>query len=235
MPVANAYLAVDPVHLLQVVLALVCGAVLGVERETRNHPAGVRTIMLITVGACVCMIVGRFIAADMAWPEEHTRIDPGRMPSYVIAGIGFLGAGPILAWRGRVHGLTTAAAIWVAAAIGLLIGIDRFALAVSITLMVTAVLHAMAPLSRWVNRSGTWYRMPLRCDGDEIDAQVLLSVLRQHAVEVDEIVRDDSHLELQVRFRSNKREDALLFRELRDLPGVGIRRPVALSGARRPR
>jgi len=128
--------------------AILCGLLLGIERERKDKPAGIRTIMLITVGATIYMLVSELIPTITEGPESITRTDPARVAAQVVTGIGFLGAGTIIQARGSVHGLTTAAVIWVAAAIGLLIGIGFPLLGIGLTLVVLTALVALEPLTR---------------------------------------------------------------------------------------
>jgi len=202
--------------------AMACGALLGIEREIRQQPAGVRTIMLITVGSAIFMLAGRIIAERMVWPESVTRIDPGRLASYVIAGIGFLGAGPILARGSYVHGLTTAASIWVAAGIGIVIGLEEYRLGWLITGLVMVVLFVLSPLSGWLGRLGPKALLVVRHQGSEVDRQRLLAHLGYYAISgVDErrAMRDDGLAvsECVLRFRSHPRTDKVLFDGIADI------------------
>lgn len=132
--------------------AILCGAALGFERELKDKPAGVRTIMLITVGATIYMLVSELIPLMAKGPEAITSVDPSRVASQVVTGIGFLGAGTIIQSRGSIHGLTTAAVIWVAASIGLVIGLGFPLLGIGLTLVVLIALVALEPLSRGVGK-----------------------------------------------------------------------------------
>jgi putative Mg2+ transporter-C (MgtC) family protein len=109
-------------------LAMVVGAVLGVERERLDRPAGVRTYMLVVEGACLFMICAILLADQVARAGGVS--DPGRIASTVVQGIGFIAAGVILTTGKEVIGLTTAAGLWVATALGLLIGAGFYVVAV---------------------------------------------------------------------------------------------------------
>lgn len=114
--------------------ATLCGLVIGRERRARRKPVGMRTVTLICIGSAVFTMVSIFMAqADDA--------DPGRIAAQVVTGIGFLGAGTILHTKGRVKGLTTAATIWVVAAIGMLIGAGYAVPGVAMTLLVFGLLQ----------------------------------------------------------------------------------------------
>ena len=122
-------------------LAMVVGAVLGVERERLDRPAGLRTYMLVVEGACLFMICAILLAKQVAaaWGAS----DPGRIASTVVQGIGFIAAGVILTTGKQVIGLTTAAGLWVATALGLLIGAGFYVVAVIATVATIIALIAL--------------------------------------------------------------------------------------------
>jgi putative Mg2+ transporter-C (MgtC) family protein len=124
---------------IRLLLAFICGGILGIERGRKNRPAGFRTYMLVCVGSALVMITNQYIC------DMYQGVDPSRMGAQVVSGIGFLGAGTIIVTaRNRVKGLTTAAGLWVAACVGLSIGIGFYIGAIIgclMTLFVMAVLH----------------------------------------------------------------------------------------------
>ncbi|WP_099352711.1 MgtC/SapB family protein [Fredinandcohnia onubensis] len=115
--------------------ALLCGLV-GLEREVHKHPAGFRTHLLVGVGSCLMMLMSIYGFQPYLEMSTNVRFDPARIPSYVISGIGFLGAGTILVRDATVRGLTTAASIWVVAGLGLIIGLGMYAPAILTTIVV---------------------------------------------------------------------------------------------------
>ena len=110
--------------IIRLVVAIILGGLIGYEREARSQSAGLRTHILVCLGACLCMIISINIALDFYSVYGYTRSDPERIAAQVISGVGFLGAGTILAnQKGHsVKGLTTAASIWGVAAVGLVVG-----------------------------------------------------------------------------------------------------------------
>src|SRR3984893_5282287 len=124
---------------LRLLVALVLGLVLGIEREFRGHPAGIKTMGLISLGACMFTALGLL-------PEFGTRVDPTRIAAQIVTGVGFLGAGSIMRQGGDVHGLTTAASIWVAASLGMAIGFGYYAIAAFTTFLVIVMLVAIRPV-----------------------------------------------------------------------------------------
>ena len=119
----------------RLLLALICGGVLGIERGRKNRPAGFRTYMLVCVGAALVMITNEYIY------NRYGTGDPTRLGSQVISGIGFLGAGTIIVTvRNRVKGLTTAAGLWGAACMGLAIGAGYYTAAIISCVMIYFVM-----------------------------------------------------------------------------------------------
>jgi putative Mg2+ transporter-C (MgtC) family protein len=129
-------------HILRLLLAGVAGGLVGLEREVRGRQAGFRTNILVCVGSALVMIVSiAFAARD--WPHDarvNLNIDPARIAYGVMTGIGFLGAGTIIKHQASVRGLTTAAAMWCVAAIGMAAGFGMYTLAVVATVIVVAAL-----------------------------------------------------------------------------------------------
>lgn len=123
--------------------AALCGAVIGLEREIKNKPAGLRTNILICVGSAMYMQVGLMLTHD-----SERMSDPARIAAQVVTGIGFLGAGTIIQAGGRVTGLTTAATIWVVAAIGLIAGAGFPVVAFFTAVMVLLTLAALGALEK---------------------------------------------------------------------------------------
>ncbi len=122
---------------LRLVLALVVGAVVGLERERLGRPAGLRTFILVALGSCLFMLVSFYVA------EINGRGDPGRIAAQVVTGIGFLGGGLLLRTGDTVRGLTTAAGIWAVAALGLAAGAGMYTITVVGTVLVLIVLAVL--------------------------------------------------------------------------------------------
>lgn len=122
---------------LRVLVAALLGAALGLEREWRGKEAGLRTNTLIAIGAALFSAVSLLFAGD-----------PGRIAAQVVTGVGFLGAGAIMRTGGSVQGLTTAAMIWVNAAIGVAAGAGYIRLAVIVTGITLVAMLALSPLDR---------------------------------------------------------------------------------------
>ncbi len=129
---------------VRILAALILGGIIGLEREMKNRPAGLRTYMLVCVGSCLIMMTNQFIYQTTGMG------DPARMSAQVISGIGFLGAGTIVVTQhNQIKGLTTAAGLWACAAVGLAIGIGFYEAAL---ISGVAVYVVLTLLHRWDDR-----------------------------------------------------------------------------------
>lgn len=127
----------------QVSVAFIIGAILGIEREFRSKPAGFRTMILICVGSCVYTILSK---------ELGGLSSSDRIASNIVTGIGFIGAGVIFKEGISVNGLTTAALIWITAALGMAIGYHNYPLAIVVTIIVVIALFVLEPVHRFISR-----------------------------------------------------------------------------------
>ena len=135
--------------LLRVMLAGICGAVIGFERSKRQKEAGLRTHIIVAMGAALFMLVSKYAFADIPMMDTM-RADGSRIASNVVTGVSFLGAGVIFVRGGSIRGLTTAAGIWTIAAVGLAIGGGLYIIGVVSTLLmliVQIILHHWLPSS----------------------------------------------------------------------------------------
>ena len=132
--------------LTRALVAIGLSGILGWERESAGKSAGVRTHMLVGLGACLFVILGElFVQRFNGAGHEQMRFDPIRVIEAVVTGVSFLGAGTIFVSRGKesVKGLTTAASILVTAAVGMMTGLQYYLLACGITAMIFIVLHVL--------------------------------------------------------------------------------------------
>jgi putative Mg2+ transporter-C (MgtC) family protein len=128
--------------------AVVCSAAIGWEREWRRKPAGLRTHILVAIGAAGFVLVAlRAAPGELANAAGATQVDLSRVIQGIAGGIGFLGAGTILQHRGAVEGLTTAASLWLAAALGIASGTGEIALALLVTVIALFVLIGLGALT----------------------------------------------------------------------------------------
>src|SRR5256712_5056909 len=128
----------------RLLLAAGLGAAIGLEREYRQKPAGLRTNILIALGSALFTILSSIVGHDAGTPD--------RISAQIVTGIGFLGGGAILRSGNTVHGMTTAATIWVNAAIGMAAGAGEYALAAGSTIITLIVLAVLPPIERYFSR-----------------------------------------------------------------------------------
>jgi putative Mg2+ transporter-C (MgtC) family protein len=134
----------------KILLSALLGGMIGYEREAHGQSAGFRTNMLVAVGACLLMLLS--MQMETIYREltdtSVVRLDPGRIASYAIASMGFLGAGAILKGRGSVRGLTTAASLWLVTGVGLSVGAGFYAPAILTSLISVIILYSFRMVLR---------------------------------------------------------------------------------------
>lgn len=132
--------------MFRLLYAMLIGCAIGWERKRRGQVAGLRTFTLISMGACLAMILSIYV------PQEYLGLkngDPGRIAAQVVTGVGFLGGGAMIQQKGSVRGLTTAAGIWVVATLGMAVGVGMYGAAAIATLL---VLVTLVTLERWEHK-----------------------------------------------------------------------------------
>lgn len=209
----------------RLVLASVLGGLVGMERELSGKPAGLRTNLLICVGATLLtdISIGVAEAANVRNLAEGVpfRADPSRIAAQIVSGIGFLGAGTILQARGSVTGLTTAATIWVVAAIGMAVGTRAYLEAAGTTALVIFSLLLLGRLEDFLveRRSGRRYTLSLDPDPELLDVAVQTfrrAGLRVHSESVEKGDRFEVAFDVSGPVRVHQR----VIRELAAHPGV---------------
>lgn len=148
LEIINSVELTSTTAIVRIVLSLVLGSLVGIERKRKGQMAGLRTFSLISMGACIAMMLSIYVSQAA---DGQFRSDPARIAAQVISGIGFLGAGTIIQMKGSVRGLTTAAGIWIIAAIGMAVGCGLYLIAVVATLLVLFILTLLEQLEHRVN------------------------------------------------------------------------------------
>lgn len=164
---------------VRILTALVIGGILGIERGRKNRPAGLRTYMLVCVGACLIMLTNQYVV------QSGGSGDPVRLGAQVVSGIGFLGAGTIVVTKhNQIKGLTTAAGLWAAAGIGLALGIGFYEGAL---VAGTAIYLILTALQRWDDKMHQNAKMmELYIEyAEEYNLSTLIRQLRNLDVEID--------------------------------------------------
>lgn len=134
--------------LIDIAIACLLGGLLGLEREWKSKPAGLRTNMIIAGASALFVSLGRVVMLDFSWLSNPTALgmDPIRILHAVIVGVGFIGAGTILKStnKNRVHFLTTSATIWMSSALGMTVALKQYVLALGCTLLILAVNYILS-------------------------------------------------------------------------------------------
>ena len=127
---------------IRLLVAVIAGGLIGWDRERLDKPAGLRTHMLVALGSCSFTLLGFEVSAHFA-AGQGAQFDPTRVLQGVVGGIGFLGAGTIIQSRGRVSGITTAASVWVAGALGAAAGVGAYVLTAATSVLAFIILAAL--------------------------------------------------------------------------------------------
>ncbi len=194
-------------YLLRLIVAVICGALIGLEREINSKPAGLRTNMLICLGSCL------FTFASLELSDKDG--DPGRIAAQIVTGIGFIGAGTILRHgRDSISGLTSAATVWLVASVGILLGTGRYTLGIAGTIAAFIILTGCTWVERKIGRNRIAYTIHLAAP-DEVE--ILLHI--QQAFRSLGIVTDtfsvisgaEARLTIQIHFSTSavKRQQLL--------------------------
>jgi putative Mg2+ transporter-C (MgtC) family protein len=194
---------------VKVVIATLCGLLIGIEREAKSKPAGIKTNILICVGACLYAIVGHLSTGGT---EAG---DPSRVSAQVVSGIGFLGAGTILQARRFVKGLTTAATIWVVAAIGVCIGSGYSIIALIFTLTVLFTLLVINGIERSFFPSLFGVEVQLTAKDNHFHWKVR-DLFKDQKAEIRDMKFEeaDGIYIVKVRYHASRRENRQLIREI---------------------
>lgn len=208
--------------LLRLAAAAGLGSLIGFERERLLWAAGIRTHMLVSVGACLFMIVSSYGFAE-AVRNPNVVLDPSRVAAQVVSGIGFLGAGSILLRNEVVKGLTTAASIWSVAAIGLAVGGGLYFAAGASTAVILLILAGVKPLEEAYRARNQACTIRIGCEkASDITADILRQVLGLRASQIKRfVVESYDPTTLLVEVNKVSAEDIRIFSEkLADIDGV---------------
>ncbi len=202
---------------LPYVIAALCGAALGLERELQRKPAGLRTNMLIAVGSALFTYASFELAGEGG--------DPSRVAAQIVTGVGFLGAGTIIRDRGEnvIHGLTSAATVWMVAALGMLAGARLYGLALGGALLGLLILQALKSVENWTLRWYVHHTVTIEAEDREwLLHDVRLAFHRQRIAiaRLDQHRRADGRQELRVEIDTHPRRAERVVLALRALRGI---------------
>jgi len=206
---------------IRIVAAVILGGFIGLERGLKNRPAGLRTYMIVCVGACLIMVTNQYIY------EAYKVGDPVRMAAQVVSGIGFLGAGTIIVTRrSQIKGLTTAAGLWTAAGVGLALGIGFYEAALASSLAIFIVMTLLQGFDNRMHRKVKTVEMYF-----ELEDTLSLGDFMRHVRELELATRDiqrepgseHGHRAYIATLRASKRtHPEALMEQVRQIPGVAF-------------
>src|ERR1700680_4542579 len=201
--------------MVRLLVALILGSIVGLERERQERAAGLRTVTMVSLGSCLFTIVGAY-----GFPQT----DPSRVAAQIVTGIGFLGAGTIFLRKDLVRGLTTAATIWTVAAIGMAAGTAQYLIALFTTLLILSVLMVLKPIEKRFFKRPSEAQVTLivpRGEGEIEKVRASLGVVGGFpmSIRIRELNETDARLEIDVGLPHN-RTTAELLRQLRTVEGA---------------
>jgi putative Mg2+ transporter-C (MgtC) family protein len=211
---------------LRLVTATLLASLVGLDRERREHSAGLRTHALVGMSACLLMMASAFGFADILG-TPHVTLDPSRIAAQIVSGIGFLGAGAIIARGSLVRGLTTAASVWTVAAVGLTVGGGLYIAALLATGISLILLVLLRPLERrldlrWRKQGVTAIYDPKTVPMDELLTALRKAKLHVLELKIDKIAEGGSN---QIEITLEEGGETALHGALQALTGVsGVQR-----------
>jgi len=211
---------------LRLFLASILGALIGLERETHGREAGLRTYLLVSLGAALIMVVSEYLMFkyEGRFPSEIFRVDPGRIAAQAITGIGFLGAGVIIRYKNWGRGLTTAACMWVVCAIGLAIGSGHYLFGLVTSGITIPSLLGLKGLERKLSKD--WYK-ELIIVSEDVEGQFdrIQEIIDRNNIKVTnfglkkDLQKQEITLDFRLRFRTVQLDRNIL-KEVFNISGI---------------
>lgn len=210
------YLAI----VVRITVSVILGGIIGLDRGLKNRPAGLRTYMLVSVGSCLIMLTNQYVNQVFATG------DPVRMGAQVVSGIGFLGAGTIVVTRrNQIKGLTTAAGLWAAAAVGLAIGVGLYEAGILSGLVIFLVLSLV---HRWDSQMRKTSKvMEIYVELSKINLGDFMRKIREMELEIDDVrterdgaFEEGKHAYILVLKSKHRIDHEKLYTNIREIDGV---------------
>ncbi len=203
----------------KLIVSMILGALVGAERKRKGQIAGVRTFALISMGSCMAMLLSIYV------PQVYLGLkngDPGRIAAQVITGVGFLGGGAMIHMKGSVKGLTTAAGIWMTAAIGMAVGVGMYLCSILATVLILVTLVLFESFEHKRNMGQETRTLRLRINGIVDDLTRYREILASHGIHLSTyfIQYDYEHSQTEINFvvlAPSHRDYLPLFEEMREV------------------
>ena len=200
-------------------LSLVLGSIVGLERKRKGQTAGLRTFALISMGATLAMLISIYV------PQVYLGLkngDPGRIAAQVVSGIGFLGAGAIIQMKGSVRGLTTAAGIWMVAAIGLAVGVGMYMISIIATALILIILVPLEHFEHRIKVGASSHIIRMKVASVVEDIEDYRIIFKKHNIHLSNVYVGYDYAEgiTQINFvvlMKDKNDNVKLFADLRQI------------------
>ncbi|KRO15539.1 MgtC/SapB family protein [Lacticaseibacillus saniviri] len=210
--------------ILRLFVAAFCGFAIGYERKNRQKEAGIRTHMIVALGAALVMIVSKYGFFDI-YQLKGMSLDPSRVAAQVVSGVSFLGAGAILVRRNNVNGLTTAAGVWTTAAVGMAIGAKLYLIGLATTLLVLAIQILLHRNFSWLP-SGDTGTLTLIVNGGGDEMKAIQKTLGRYHIKVHNVrIKQETPEQLRVALEIEANESG----DVRRLLSVFADNPAIVS------
>ncbi|MCB9815021.1 MgtC/SapB family protein [Candidatus Nomurabacteria bacterium] len=168
-------------YFIPILVSVLAGGLIGIEREYRDKSAGFRTMILIAIGSTLFTL----LSIKMGTVEKEST----RIAAAIVTGIGFLGAGVVLKDGATIRGITTAASIWLVAALGMGAGLMEYELVGAVTLLVLIVLWALPPFERWIDRMHDFVEVDVTIKNSDEDEDNILDIFDECKIKIVQITR----------------------------------------------
>jgi len=207
-------------YILRLVFALFIGGLIGIEREIKGKPAGMRTNMLICMASCLLMI----LSMEIFRAGLTTMGDPSRIASQVVVGVGFIGAGMIIQSRLSVTGLTSAATVWFVATLGLVIGWGAFLLAAAATVLIIVTLTLLSAVEQMVSVKQQRHILQFRFPTTHKRMTEAKQMFKRHRVAPENLTmrREDGDVLVDLEYTAPEYKHERLVESLRSIDDVEV-------------
>lgn len=219
----DSFFMSDWEFILRILLSALCGMAIGVERERHLKDAGVRTHMVVALGAALMMVVSKYGFMDIALLPSSIDADASRIAAQIVSGIGFLGAGVILVRERSITGLTTAAGVWATAGIAMALGAGMYLIGISCTVMIVVTQTVLQRHHAWLHLADS-VMLNIKVAQDGAPLTTVLETVERHKariVNVDIFREQHGALHISIHLRPDTRFPVPpIMEDLLKLPGV---------------
>ena len=207
----------------KLLVALLCGGLIGLERELKSKAAGIKTNMLICVGATLYTAISIMVATYDGGGGGF-KSDPARIAAQIVSGVGFLGGGAVLQSKGNIVGLTTAATIWLVAALGVWIGMGHLVVAICVTVMIVVVLVSVNFLENQFLGRKRLFRITihLREKSDEVTRAAIEGLMNDHEINLEDYreIMSGEQPEIRLSYVGRKSDHSGMLLDLWKIRGI---------------